>query len=316
MSRIDINLTEDIAIREYDEESGQVPEIEYVSPPGLFRQMVRVFVQNKVAVFALSVIVFITLFCFLGPVFYHTNQNNSAAFLGQQCDNAPSAQHILGRDSTCFDMLGRIMVGGQSSLEIGVMAALLSMFIGAAYGIFAGYKGGKTDAVLMRFVDILLSIPGLFLLIDLIVIFGRSRELIFLVLGITGWYGIARLLRSEALSLREREYAQAVRAMAGRPRRIVWRHILPNSISTVVTLATFAVGDTILALAALGFIGYGINFPDTDWGTILNTSDAAISLGRWWEVYPVMLMFLAVIISLNYIGDALRDAFEVRLRDR
>jgi peptide/nickel transport system permease protein len=316
MSDMELNITEDLATEEYAAAIGQDPAYEYKAPPGMFRQMMSVFIQNKMAVVSLVALITITLFCFFGPVFYHTNQTNSSALLGQTCDKPPGPGHPLGTDSTCFDMLGRIMVGGQSSLTIGFMAAALSMLIGSIYGIFSGYRGGWADSVMMRIVDILLSIPGLFLLIDLIVIFGRSRTLIFIVLGITGWYGVARLLRSEALTLREREYAQAVKAMGGRPRRVVTRHILPNSISTVVTLTTFAVGDTILALAALGFLGYGIEFPDTDWGTILNTSDAAIALGRWWEVWPVMILFLTVVISFNYIGDALRDSFEVRLRDR
>jgi len=135
---------------------------------------------------------------------------------------------------------------------------------------------------------------------------------------LVSWYGVARLMRAEALSLREREFAQAVRAMGGGSRRIIWRHVLPNSISTIVTLATFAVADSILFLAALGFLGVGIAPPDTDWGTMINSGNALdqIQLGYWWEVLPVAILFLLVVISLNFIGDALRDSFEVRLRER
>ena len=285
-------------------------------PRSLFVQMLQVFVQNKLAVIFLALLVIITAFSFFGPFFYHSNQTDLSQFLGQTCHQRPGQGHPLGTDGQCFDMLGRLMVGGQSSLEVGFFAALVSMMLGVVYGVLSGYKGGWIDSVMMRVLDVLLSIPGLFLVLVAVAIFGRNKPLMIFVIGLTGWYGVARLLRSEALSLREREYSQAVRAMGGTSRRIVGRHIIPNSISTTVTLATFAVGDSILALAGLGFLGYGILIPDTDWGTILNTSSTAILLNYWWEIWPVVILFLLVIISFNYIGDALRDAFEVRLRER
>jgi peptide/nickel transport system permease protein len=213
-------------------------------------------------------------------------------------------------------MLGRLMVGGQNSLEVGIFAAIFAMTFGVAYGLISGYLGGWVDSLLMRILDVLLSVPGLFVLIALITLFGRSKLLLIMVLGLTGWYGIARLLRAEAITLREREYSQAVRAMGGRPRRVMYKHIMPNAISSIVTNATFAIGDSILGLAALGFLGLGLTFPATDWGTILNTSQNSLALGYWWQVYPVAVLFLIVVVSVNYIGDALRDAFEVRLRER
>jgi peptide/nickel transport system permease protein len=287
------------------------------APPNLWIQMFKVFRQNKLAVASLISLIVVTLFCFLGPLFYHTNQNNLGAFVGQACFNLPPGQgHPLGTDPNCFDMLGRLMVGGQTSLTVGFASAAFTMTFGLAFGLIAGFRGGWVDSVMMRIVDVLLSIPTLFLLIALVTIFHKTEILLIIVIGMTGWYGVARLLRSEALTLREREYAQAVRAMGGRSRRVVWRHILPNSVSTVVTLATFAVGDSILALAALGFLGLGVSLPGTDWGSILNTSQLAISLDYWWQIYPVAVLFLIVVVSFNYIGDALRDSFEVRLRDR
>jgi len=298
------------------EETGNTSTTPIATTPSLFLQMLKVFAQNKLAVISLVVLVLITLFSFLGPLVYHTNQSNSSAFLGQICDQAPSSAHILGTDSTCFDMLGRLMVGGQNSLEVGFFAALFAMTFGVAYGLISGYLGGWIDSLLMRILDVLLSVPGLFILIALITLFGRSKMLLICVLGLTGWYGIARLLRAEAISLREREYAQAVKAMGGRPRRVMYKHILPNAISSIVTNGTFAIGDSILGLASLGFLGLGLTFPATDWGTILNTSQNSLLLGYWWEVFPVAIMFLLVVVSFNYIGDALRDAFEVRLRER
>ena len=282
----------------------------------LFVQMVRVFRQNKVALFCVGLLVFIVLFCFLGPYIYSTNQTDLTAFLGETCSAPPSWKHPLGTDASCFDMLGRMMVGGQASLSVGFLAAMLAVVVGVIYGVIAGYRGGAVDAVMMRFIDIMLSIPGLFLILAVTTIFGRNRTLMILVIGLLGWFGTSRLLRAEALTLREREFAQAVRSMGGGSPRIVQHHIIPNSISTIATVATFAIGDAIFALAGLGFLGIGLMLPDSDWGSMLNASTDAIFLGYWWQVYPVSILFLALIISFNYIGDALRDAFEVRLRER
>ncbi len=288
----------------------------YVKPKGLTAQMFKVFIQNRVAVVFFILLVAITLFSFVGPLFYHTNQTDLAAL--QQVPNnlPPGAGHPLGTDFQGFDMLGRLMVGGRNSLIVGFLAAGMAMIIGVGYGVFSGYNGGRIDDFLMRILDVLLSIPGLFLVLAAISLFGRNTSMMILVIGLTGWYGVARLLRSEALTLREREYAQAVRSMGGKSRRIIWRHIIPNSISTTVTLATFAIGDSILALAALGFLGFGIQTPSTDWGTILNNGYIALQLNYWWELWPATILFLIVVMSFNYIGDALRDALEVRLRER
>lgn len=281
-----------------------------------FGQGWRVFRKNKVAVFCLGLIIAIAAFCFLGPYFYHTNQNDLGALMGQTCNQPPSAKHPLGTDHSCFDMVGRLMIGGQASFTVGFLASAIAILFGCFYGVIAGYRGGRTDSIMMRFLDVLLSIPGLYLVLDLVALFGRNRTMMIAIIGLTGWYGVARLIRSESLTLREREYVQAVRVMGGGTRRIMTKHILPNSISTITTLATFSIGDGILALAGLGYLGLGLVTPQTDWGTMLNTSFTAILLNYWWQIWPVVLLFLAVVMSFNYLGDALRDALEVRLRER
>ena len=288
------------------------------APRGWLLQMVITFSKNRLALVFFGLLVLIAAFSFLGPFFYHSNQTDPSRFLGiLGCNNhAPTAQHILGRDPYCWDELGRLMVGGQSSLEVGFASAIISMIFGVFYGLFSGFRGGLIDAVMMRFLDVLLSIPGLFVLLVAFILFGHTKINLILVISITGWYGVARILRSDALSLREREYAQAVRAMGGGTRRIIGRHIIPNSISTTVTLGTFAIGDSILLLAAIGFLGLGLQSPQTDWGTMLSTSETAIILNYWWQLWPAVVLFLTVVMSFNYIGDALRDAFEVRLHER
>jgi peptide/nickel transport system permease protein len=281
-----------------------------------FRQGWRVFRRNRMAVVCLGILVFVALFCFVGPYVYHTNQTNVGALMGESCSQPPSSKHPLGTDKTCFDMLGRLMVGGQNSFIVGLLAASIAVTFGSLYGVTSGYRGGRVDSVMMRILDVLLSIPGLYLVLDAVALFGRNRAIMIMIIGLTGWYGVARLIRSESLSLREREYVQAVRVMGGNTRRIMLKHILPNSVSTMTTLATFAIGDGILALAGLGYLGLGLVIPQTDWGTMLNTSFTAILLNYWWQIWPVVVLFLAVVISFNYLGDAIRDALEVRLRER
>jgi len=281
----------------------------------MFRQMLRIFAKNKLAVIAVGYVIALTLFCFVGPSLYHSNQLDANAAL-LYTDTPPGPGFPLGADSSGFDILGRLMFAGQASLELGFLSAFIGLTIGVAYGVFAGYRGGALDTVMMRFVDAMLSIPGLFLLLAVISVFGRSKLLLILILGLTGWFGTARLLRSEALSLRDREFAQAVRAMGGSSPRIIWRHILPNTVSTMMTVATFAVADSILALTALGYLGVGIPIPETDWGTMIQQGSVNFQIGYWWELYPVCALFLLLVISFNYIGDALRDTFEVRLREQ
>jgi len=284
---------------------------------GLTIQLVRVFVENRLAVVGLGIIVFAILFCWLGPVFYHTNQTDAQkALLNSVQDAPPSAGHLLGTDDTGYDMLGRIMYGGQISLEVGFAAAGIATFVGVLVGAVSGFFGGIVDTILMRFVDILLSVPILYLLIVLAVIFSPSVNILILVIGFTAWLVPARLVRGETLSLRVREFVQAVRVMGGGGGRIVLRHIIPNTIGTIIVNATFQVADAILLLAALGFIGLGVPSPQTDWGTMLSNGVNYAFSGYWWEIYPTGLAIVLVVVAFNFVGDALRDAFEVRLQRR
>jgi len=284
---------------------------------GLTIQLIRVFVENRLAVVGLAIIVFAILFCWLGPVFYHTNQTDAQKALLQSVQDAPpGAGHPLGTDDTGYDMLGRIMYGGQISLEVGFAAAGIATLLGVIVGAVSGFFGGFVDTILMRFVDILLSVPILYLLIVLAVIFSPSVNILILVIGLTAWLVPARLVRGETLSLRVREYVQAVRVMGGGGGRIVLRHIIPNTIGTIIVNATFQVADAILLLAALGFIGLGVPSPQTDWGSMLSNGVNYAFAGYWWEIYPTGLAIVLVVVAFNFVGDALRDAFEVRLQRR
>ncbi len=280
-----------------------------------WKKMWRVFAANRLAVVATVVLFLIVLFCYIGPFFYRTNQTNAYLATFQPQNLPPSWHHPFGTDNSGYDILGRVMYGGQTSLTLGFFAGLITLFVGTLYGLVSGYVGGVVDSIMMRILDAFLSIPYLFLLIALVAIFHNSTTFLILLIGLTLWWGNARIVRGDALTIRELEYSQASRSMGARNFHIIRHHVFPNSISNIVTIGTFSVADAILFLSALGFLGIGIQSPNTDWGAMLNQGVPLLPDGYWWEVYPVTLFFVLVIICINFIGDALRDMYEVRLQD-
>lgn len=287
------------------------------SAGGSWRTTLRLFAENKLAVASLAFLVFMVLFCFLGPLVYDTNQTNAQQALLHSTQNAPPGNgHPLGTDDSGFDVLGRIMYGGQISLIVGFASAIVSTLLGVIYGATSGFFGGWLDSTMMRLVDVGLSIPLLFLLIALATIYRPTAAMLIIVIAVVSWFVPARLIRAETLSLKSRDYVSAVRSMGGSRRRMIGRHIVPNSIGTIVVFATFNVADSILLLASLGFLGLGVPAPQTDWGSMLSNGVNYASNGYWWQIYPVGLAIVLVVVALNYLGDALRDAFEVRLQRR
>ncbi len=289
---------------------------------GGLRQIARVFIENKLAVIGLAIIIFMVLFCFVGPLLYHTNQVNGQQALSSTSQSsfcppcAPGKGHPLGTDPYGFDILGRLMFGGKNSLIVGFVAAAAATLFGVVYGAVSGFVGGWVDALMMRIIDILLSIPQLFLLIVLAVIFHPSLHILIEVIAVVAWLVPGRLIRGETLTLRVREYVQAVRVMGGSRSRIVFRHIIPNTVGTIVVNATFQVADAILLLAALGFLGLGLPAPQTDWGAMLNNGVEYATGGYWWLIYPAGFCIVIVVVAFNFVGDALRDSLEVRLQQR
>jgi peptide/nickel transport system permease protein len=289
-----------------------------LAPPGKPRGMARraweVFAENKLALAGLGFIVFILLFCFVGPLLYHTNQVNTD-LSNYLC--RPSGGHLLGCNELGYDQLGRLMNGGQTSLEVGIAAAAVAVLFGALYGAISGFAGGVVDSVMMRIVDAGLSLPYLMVVIILSVIFHPNPAVMIFIIAVFYWFGVARLVRGETLSLRTREYVQAVRVIGGGQLRSVTRHVLPNAIGVVIVQATFAVADSILTLSGLGFLGLGVTPPATDWGSMLSGGLNYIQGGNyWWLIYPPGVAIILTCISFNFIGDALRDAFETRLQRR
>ncbi|HEV3188392.1 MAG TPA: ABC transporter permease [Acidimicrobiales bacterium] len=292
--------------------------------PEVVSQMVRakrkrgasifeVFMDNKLAIVGAVLIVLIVLFCFVGPIFYHSNQISSDLSIA---NTAPGHGHPLGTDNVGYDELGRLMSGGQSSIEIGFAAALLAGVFGVLWGAVSGYFGGIVDTIMMRIVDALLSIPVLFVLLLMAAIVHVNQLNLTLAVAFFAWLVPARLIRGETLTLRTREYIQAVKGMGGGAGRSIFLHIVPNAIGTIVVNITFQVADAILALAALGYLGFGIPPPAANWGSMLSQGVTYLYAGEWWLIYPVGILIVLTVISLNFIGDALRDAFDVRLQGR
>jgi peptide/nickel transport system permease protein len=294
-----------------DAELGVVPS---TKPRGMLTRAWEVFAQNKLALAGLGFVVFILLFCFVGPHIYVTNQTNTD-LTNYLC--TPSGSHLLGCNDLGYDELGRLMAGGQTSLEVGLAAAVASVFFGTIYGAISGFAGGFVDAVMMRLVDVGLSLPSLMVILVLSVIFNPTPVAIIFIIAVFYWFGVARLVRGETLALRNREYVQAVKVIGGRPLRSVLKHIIPNAIGTIIVQVTFAVADSIITLSILGFLTLGIAPPNTDWGSMLEGGLTYIQGGNyWWLIYPPGIAIILTCIAFNFIGDALRDAFETRLQRR
>lgn len=278
-----------------------------------WRLALREFASNRLALVGLGILIFFVLFCFLGPIIHPTNQTNTNPLV---TDMAPGGGHLLGTDDNGFDELGRIMLGGQAALEVGFLSALIATVVGTLYGAIAGLVGGVVDGILMRFVDILLSIPYLILVLVLATKFSATVIEESVLLGAFSWLVPARLIRGEVLTLRERDFVHAATVMGGTKARLVYRHLIPNALSVVIVNVTFIIADSILALSYLGFLGFGLQYPAASWGDMLGNAQTELASGYWWLVYPVGFCLVAVVMACNFVGDALRDALDVRLRRR
>ena len=276
-------------------------------------QGLQVFMENKLAVFGVCLILILMAFSFIGPMFYvtdqiHTDLSNSAL--------PPSAEHPLGTDMVGYDQLGRLMKGGQTSIIVGLFAGIFATTIGTLYGAIAGFVGGWVDAIMMRIVDALMSVPVLFLFMLIATMIPPTVPVLIIIMSALSWLGTSRLIRGEALSLRTREYVIAMRGMGGSMPRAIRTHIVRNTIGTVIVNATFQVADAVLYVAYLSFLGLGAQPPATDWGAMLSNSQSQVYSGNWWLLYPPGVLIILLVLSFNFIGDGLRDAFEVRLRKR
>jgi ABC-type dipeptide/oligopeptide/nickel transport system permease subunit len=278
-----------------------------------WRLAVREFARNRLALIGLGMLAFFVIFCFLGPLVYHGNVINSDLL---DTNLGPGGGHPLGTTNQGFDELGLLMKGGQAALEVGFAAAVIGIAIGAIYGAVAGLVGGLIDSVMMRVVDVFLSIPFLFVVLIIAVRYGASVLGLSVIIGAYFWLVPARLVRAEVLTLRERDFVSAARIAGASRMRLIARHLIPNALGVMIVNVTFNVADAILTVAALGYLGFGLHYPNQDWGDMLSNGIQYMQDGYWWLVYPVGACIVLVVMACNLIGDALRDSLDVRLRRR
>lgn len=223
----------------------------------------------------------------------------------------PTATHLMGTDEFGRDVLSRVVYGARISLSIGFLAVLIAITLGMAIGAVAGYAGGWSDALLMRIVDMFLSFPRLVLVITVAALFDPSISLLTITLGLTGWMGVSRVVRGQVLAVKELPYIQAARALGFGSGRIVGRHVLPNVLTPVIVAATLGIGNTILAEAALSYLGLGVQPPTASWGTIIE-SGKSVMIDAWWITTFPGLAIVFTVMALNLVGDGLRDALDPR----
>ncbi|WP_042381429.1 ABC transporter permease [Streptacidiphilus melanogenes] len=283
------------------------------SSRGSGRLAVRAFLHNRRALFGLGLVAVVAAFCFVGPLLYRTDQVTVQLNLA---DLPPGGGHPLGTDASGYDVLGRLMTGGQSSLELGFAVAITTTVIGTLYGAFAGYVGGFVDAVMMRIIDTFLAVPGIVLLLMMVSMFTPTLWGIILLLSLLSWLGAARLVRGEVLALRTRDFVQAARMMGGSGSRIVLRHLVPNAAGVILVSGTFTIADSILTLSALSFLGLGLPPPHSDWGTMLSAGLNSLYDGYWWQVYPPAAILIVTVVAFNLIGDTVNGALDAPTKRR
>jgi peptide/nickel transport system permease protein len=272
----------------------------------------RHFRRNKPALAGMGVIVVLYLVALLAPVLapYDPIAQKDIATTGYL---PPSMSHWFGTDKFGRDVLSRMIYGSRISLSIGFIATAISITIGTLIGAIAGYFGGKTDAVLMRFTDMVLAFPRLVLLIMIVALFSPSIAVIIVVLGLTQWPGTTRIVRGDVLSLREREFIQAARSLGFGRARIILRHLVPNVLAPVIVTATLGIGNTIVLEAGLSFLGMGVQPPTPTWGSMVADGKDSL-IGAWWVATFPGLIIVLVVLAFNLVGDGLRDALDPRLR--
>jgi peptide/nickel transport system permease protein len=267
------------------------------------------FTRNKLSVIGAIVVFALIIISLLAPVIAPYDPTSIDVY---NVLSPPDKAHILGTDELGRDLLSRIIWGSRVSLKVGFVAVGIAIMIGIILGSIAGFYGGRVDAILMRFVDIMLAFPTFFLILAVIAILEPNIFTIMAVIGVTGWMDVARLVRAEFLTLKERDFVDAARALGMRNKRLIVRHILPNALSPVFVAATFGVAGAILTESGLSFLGLGVQPPDPSWGNILTAGKDNIEIAWWLSLYPGLAILITV-LSYNLVGEGLRDALDPRL---
>ena len=279
---------------------------------GFYQLAFRKLLRHKPAVISFWVILIIAAASFIGPFFLPSSWDGPDLY---HQFTPPGFPHLLGTDELGRDLLYRILTGGRVSIMVGLLATTVTILVGVSIGTLAGYAGGILDNFLMRLTDAMLSIPQIFLLILLATGFGQTPTVVILAIGLTAWPQTTRIIRSVVLSVREKEYVEAARAIGSGHLKIVIRHILPNALGAIVVSATLSIGTAILTESTLSYLGLGIGPPIASWGSTLFHAQEFIWDAPYYALFPGA-MILITVLCINFMGDGLRDAFDPRSFER
>ncbi len=287
-----------------DAQQGLAPEQSYL------KMVWRRFRRHKLAMAGLAILTVMYLIAIFAPLLATHPYDQVAP---TRALRPPGREYWLGSDRIGRDIYSRIIWGSRISLSVGFVAAGVSVAIGTLIGATAGYFGGRVDDVFMRFTEVVMAFPTIFLLLTIIAIVKRSIFNIMLIIGVTSWPSLARIVRGQVLSLREQEFTDAARALGVSDGRIIFRHILPNTLAPIIVSATLRIGGAILTESGLSFLGLGVPEPVPSWGSILNNGRTWLRQAPWITTFPGIFIFLTV-LAFNYVGDGLRDALDPRLK--
>ena len=271
--------------------------------------VVRTLLQNKVAMVSLVFILFLIVVAIVGPIAFPDYEKTDLL----HTLTPPSKEHILGTDELGRDVFTRLIRGTRTSLMIGFIAETINLVVGMLYGGIAGFLGGKADNIMMRIIDILMSIPQMLVMILMLTVLKKGIPTLILSLTITGWIGLARLVRGQILSLRENEYALAAKVLGAGKKEILLTHLLPNAIGPIIVNYTMSIPGAIGAEAGLSYLGLGISVPEASWGNMLQAGSSQFPASLWLFFAPAVLFALAM-LAFNLLGDGLRDALDPKMR--
>jgi peptide/nickel transport system permease protein len=283
-----------------------------VRSDGPWQVALRRFLRHRAGVIASIVLLLVVALVVLGPAFFIPRD---VAFRPDplNINQSPNWSHWFGTDEVGRDIFARIVYGGRISLLVGMLAMLVSITLGVFFGAVSGYYGGWIDNAIMRFVDVMLSVPGIFLIIAFSVFLGPSLRTIVLAIGFLNWMGVARIVRTSFLSLKEQEFVLASHMVGVPNSTIMFKHILPNAMAPIVVAATLTVGAAILTETAVSYLGLGIQPPTPSWGNMLKNAQDLMWTAPWVALFPGMMIFITT-LCINFVGDALRDALDPRMK--
>lgn len=272
----------------------------------------RQFIRNKLAIVGVIIIVVLVVASVFAPLIASYERDEQDLL---NTKSAPDAEHILGTDELGRDVFTRLLYAGRVSLSVGLLSTFISALIGVFLGAMAGYFGGVVDFIIMRIVDMFMSFPFFVIAITMAAILGPSIWNVMIITGVLGWTQIGRIVRAEVLSLREREFVEAAKALGIESFAIIFKHILPNILAIIIVYATLGIARGILSEAALSYLGLGVKQPMPSWGNMLSAAQNLQTLNnRWWLWVPPGILVFITVLSINFVGDGLRDALDPKLK--